>query len=948
MAASGMRKLLVALLLLGIPGLFGVFLLTRLETSTREEARRRERDDIREVLAQVAARGNLSRRFGQLFDRLTQQSWTAARFAPRAAAVLKQNPGVVDLYLYTPDGQRVPLPGIPQKMLVASQQFLAAVRFPDRPVSEKMVQAFAGSLSAARLLAATPGTLVELMNGDRLTWGGWWQLRDRRGRVTGHLVAFVHRQGIDPDRLLDLAVEESNRLVQGRFICGWQDPLAPDRLRPAARRFPPALRSALDGLQVGQYATTLDHQSLVTYPAENGALLFGLSVAPQQDPEVFTTWRIRLALALALLAGLVAMNLAGRRSLRSQLVGQLAIAGGFPLAVFLSAVEIDRQDREVLVEKALTDSQLEYLSRFDGNLHSRFLALMRLYRQLYAATRRDPRRLVPRAAAAFRRALAAHRDLVTQCIVVDDRGEILFFQNFTPHRDRRREEEARDTYAGAVSRIVDNVNDAQPASGTAKTAGAGNPIVGMMIHNKGPFDWIDEDDQIRPNVLGKEKLLSYLKMYPGPDGKLQALLVATHDSRKVQVGYLESLIGARRRYRRGAPRLMAVPVIPGGSWPSFPEDRLARLPEIRKLRDLVLTSGLPQHQTIWLGTGNHLVSAVRGHFLDGYVLMVAQPVAALHSRTRRLGRRAGILAGFMLAVACLTAWGTARLLLRPLAGLAEGVAALEARDFQHQVVPGDLAELAQVANRFNQVLENLRDLEMARAVQETLWPARGLETPECRIAGRCMTAAAVGGDFFDWFVLPDRRVVVAVGDVAGHGIPSALVAASAKVELAMNAEAGAEPAAILTAINAGLLKQAGRKRPMTFWVGIFEPAAGRLRYASAGHNFPFVVRASGEAEQLACPGYPLGARLKGVFTGRTIDLAPGDRLYAYSDGLVEAHAASGEPFDYDRLGALFQTVRPAPPAEAIGRVFAEVQAWSGRTVPEDDQTLVVLHVESRA
>jgi sigma-B regulation protein RsbU (phosphoserine phosphatase) len=183
-----------------------------------------------------------------------------------------------------------------------------------------------------------------------------------------------------------------------------------------------------------------------------------------------------------------------------------------------------------------------------------------------------------------------------------------------------------------------------------------------------------------------------------------------------------------------------------------------------------------------------------------------------------------------------------------------------------------------------------------------------------------------------------------VGDVAGHGIPSALVAASAKVELAMNTEMELDPAKILMAMNAGLMKQAGRKRPMSFWMAIFDPVSRILQYSNAGQNFPVALITGEEPKMVEGKGYPLGARQKTGYTTGTVDFSKGGRLFAYSDGIVEAHTAAGDPYDYSRFVELTQKHRFTPINDAIKDVFEQVRSWSNRDVPEDDQTLVILDI----
>jgi len=368
------------------------------------------------------------------------------------------------------------------------------------------------------------------------------------------------------------------------------------------------------------------------------------------------------------------------------------------------------------------------------------------------------------------------------------------------------------------------------------------------------------------------------------------------------------------------------------------------------LRDDAAVSRLPQHRVATVGGRRYLLTAIRGQYIDGYVLVMAQPYDVIVRQIEALDRQLTWLAALMSGLAALAAWITATLLLRPIVGLGQGLRWLQARAFNRRVEPGAVVELAAVADRFNVVMGDLRDLQVARSVQEQLWPVAGLHGADWVVGGRCATAADLGGDHHDWFALPDGRIVFGVGDVAGHGIASALVMASAKVGLAMQAAGAGRPGAMLSAMNASFHALLGRGRPMTFWLGIFDPRTRRLEYACAGHNYPFALGPDGEVTALGVPGYPLGARRHTTYAENVCVLAPGSAVAVYSDGLIEARQpGSTAMFGYDRLAAAVARgvagvgeCGESGPVRVVERVFAEVQAWSNLAVPEDDQTLVVL------
>ncbi len=928
--------------MVGIPGCFGFFLLDELARSAQEESRRTEQNDIREVLGQVATRGSLQRRFGAMFDRLAQLPWTADRFARRVAEVLRADQRLLDVFVFDAQGTRVPVPGGSDKLVVASQQFMQALLHPDKPRREKLIAAFGGGANVPELMRATPGTLVELLTGGANTWGGWWTLRDGKGAVTGHCVAFVHRDAIDANVLLDRAADETNRLLADRFVVGWRDPLAPGLLRPAQRRFPAGLAECLDTMRIGESSTVCHDRAVAIYQHEDGPILFGMGTRAPATAADFGAWRRRLGALLICSFLLLAYNLHTVRSLRAKLLWQLAIAGGFPLAILLSTVFIDRQDREDQLQKAIGDRQLEYLAGFDGNFNAEMLPILRTYDRIFAATRRDPVRLVPGQAGTVRKLIERWQGLITQCVVVDARGKILLLERSGRPGNKQPDPQAVDIFPTIAHGILMALNGEAVAS---ETHPGGNSVIGALVQGKHATKWIEENNILQATNFGKNRVLSLMRLYPDRHHRYPAVFLAGHDLQRAQIGFLRHRIGTRAPHRKGTTRLLAIPVVPGGSWPAFPSHRWGSNTTMRRLRDLVLTTGTPQRQVIRLAGEKFVASALRGHFLDGYVLVQLHPFKAITGQTRALTRQAITLSGAMLLFVLLVALVTARLLLRPLGELNRGLVALEARDFKTRVQPGHLAELAHVAQRFNMVLESLGELEMARSVQETLWPAHAQSGPGWRVDGRCETAAALGGDYYDWFVLADGRLVVAVGDVAGHGVPSALVAAAAKVELAMAAEVDADPGRILEAMHTGLARQAGRKRPMSFWVGILDPRTGTLHYGNAGQSFPIALIGDDAPRQIEGPGYPLASRKKAAFAVGALELGRRSRICLYSDGLVEAHSPAQEPFDYSRLVTTLDTHRGRPVDEAIAATFTAVRTWSGLPVPEDDQTLVILDWE---
>lgn len=940
--------IVTVLFLVGIPGVFGWFLLDHLAAEKQQAALRSEAEELQEILAQTARNGDPQRRFGGILERLALQPWTLATLSARLSRLQRENGRVLDIYLFDRQGKRQRVAGGPQQFVVASQQFLKKLLNPDAVISEKLVQAFAGRGRAVEMLSASPGVVCDLLNGSRLTWGGWYSFKDRQEKLVGHVLVFIHREQLPAGMLLNKAVVATNRRTGEKYRIGWQDPLAPARLQPPQLKFPDRLAEFLADFPLGENTAQWQGHTVAIYITEAGERLFGYAGQPLVLSEELPEQRAFFLAFLALAGLLLYRSLAGSQRLSSKIIWLFAIAGGFPVAVFLATIVVDRKDQEDLLQRNTREKHLEFLAKFDAASRSEFLPALRAYhgfcRKIEQSGTFEPADDVKEK---LHQEIQAQKGLVVCSALIDRQRHVYFYHLYDEkHPQGIRRVKSTEALLDLADNAMQVVNQEPAANSGTKVA---NPMASVVVAAKFASNWVDENETLKEDQYGKMSLLSYFRFFPGKTALVDAVFLATLDDKKCQAEYLRRYLGRRTSWRRYAPRLYAIPVVSGDGWPTFLETRLAHEPMLRKVCDLVLASGLPQHQVLPLGGRKFLVSAVQGNFLNGYILVLARPYSTLLAQTKALTSRGILIAGVVLLLVVGLAWITAHVLLVPIQNLTRGIDALRQRNFRFRVSPGPLTELAGVAHHLNIIMEDLKDLELARSVQETLWPDRGLAGTDWSIAGKCLTASQLGGDYFDWFIRSDGRLVLAVGDVAGHGIPSALVAASAKMELALNAETEENPAIILAKMNAGLSRQAGRKRPMSFWLGIFDPVERTLCFANAGQSFPILLMSGQEPRMVKGIGYPLGARKVVKFASHTLDLAAGGRLLVYSDGLVEAATPEADLFGYERLTELAAALFAAgtSPENMIDSAFQTTQKWSGRDIPEDDQTLVILDVAER-
>ncbi|MBI5478683.1 MAG: SpoIIE family protein phosphatase [Deltaproteobacteria bacterium] len=249
-----------------------------------------------------------------------------------------------------------------------------------------------------------------------------------------------------------------------------------------------------------------------------------------------------------------------------------------------------------------------------------------------------------------------------------------------------------------------------------------------------------------------------------------------------------------------------------------------------------------------------------------------------------------------------------------------------------------------------------REVDLATAVVEDLLPAEALQrSGSVSVRGLCRPAAECGGDFWFWRPLGDGRGLLAIGDVTGHGLPAAIVAATAKgcCEACIADQGGREPpgpADILAALNRAVFHSGQGRYHMSCFVALLDGSRHEIRFANAGHNFPYVLTPrAGEPPHLApliARGNTLGQVERAEYTEATRPLAPGERLVLYTDGVVEALSETGEPFGDKRFRrALVE--RGAETVEALATgLYRTVSDHMGARPPADDITLVVAAFEA--
>jgi sigma-B regulation protein RsbU (phosphoserine phosphatase) len=245
--------------------------------------------------------------------------------------------------------------------------------------------------------------------------------------------------------------------------------------------------------------------------------------------------------------------------------------------------------------------------------------------------------------------------------------------------------------------------------------------------------------------------------------------------------------------------------------------------------------------------------------------------------------------------------------------------------------------------------ESRRELEIARHIQLSLLPNAPLRLPMVELAGVCVPASHVGGDYFDFFENFDA-VDAVIADVSGHSVGAALVMSEARSTLRAETRKASGvpigPAQILRALNELLYDDLSKAELfITMFYVKFLPETRTLNYANAGHNQPLLLRSDGVGcAPLDADGLVLGVQRAVDFEQRSIELDIGDKLLLYTDGITEAENPQGVFFGVERLCASFAAHRSLTPEALVNQLLSEVRAFCGGAPLRDDISMVILQV----
>jgi serine phosphatase RsbU (regulator of sigma subunit) len=342
---------------------------------------------------------------------------------------------------------------------------------------------------------------------------------------------------------------------------------------------------------------------------------------------------------------------------------------------------------------------------------------------------------------------------------------------------------------------------------------------------------------------------------------------------------------------------------------------------------------------------------------SGLTFGIARPLGESLREIRRASVRSLSLGLVVIGLAFVGIIPISHRMTERLRALTGGVRQLAAGDFRARVPATSTDEFGQLARAFNQMAQDLehnqalaveqerlhRELELSRRIQTEMLPRAPLRFGASEIKGISIPAREVGGDFFNYFELPGHRLGLLVGDVSGKGVSAALLMANVQATLRARLPLQADLAALADLLDRELDDSTPGGVFVTLFLAILDDNR-ELRYVNAGHHPQYVLRVDGSVERMSSMGLPIGLFGGHGYTEGRVSLAPGDLLFFYTDGLVEAEDQRGDQFGPERVEAILAEEHAHGIEAVLERIERDVNAFRGAVEPLDDATLMAMRV----
>lgn len=458
-----------------------------------------------------------------------------------------------------------------------------------------------------------------------------------------------------------------------------------------------------------------------------------------------------------------------------------------------------------------------------------------------------------------------------------------------------------------------------------------NPILGFS-------NFFEQPGRLLPMDFEGSRLYWYWNYYDAPDSPV-AYIGGNTTAQSNIVRYLHEIL--KKRYSLGNTALKLAAFMPGEKlWFGIDPKQEDKLQNLFKIS---IRSARVEEAAIKFQGGEYLATCLPGVKLYRFYLACLFPLAEIDASIESLRSQIYLGVAFILIIAVLTGLLLSKTFLQPIAEIDLGLQALRRRDTDFRLMIENQDELGELGETFNQMMVEIKEMLLAGAVQQCLISAEcpTIKGFESLIYNRM--AADVGGDYADMFELPDQRYLIVLGDVTGHGVSSSILTAMVKAAVFRFALHDTDLKTILQSLSNMIFELLQRRKLMTFCAMILDGRTGRFYTANAGHPFPLLCSPDGRIRQIEHAALPLGVSLKrSIYEVVENEIAPGEMLMLYTDGITEGTDPSGQEFGIERVEKVI-AAKLSEGIEAVrNRLLEDFFSHYQRHELDDDLTFVLV------
>ena len=376
----------------------------------------------------------------------------------------------------------------------------------------------------------------------------------------------------------------------------------------------------------------------------------------------------------------------------------------------------------------------------------------------------------------------------------------------------------------------------------------------------------------------------------------------------------------------------------------FPNKSLSG--RLKSFSKRVVYMNRPIESEITIDSKSYLLLGLNSRQIRGYSFYALYPYEKISNELVKVV--SVIVAGIIFFVFMALAIGNilSETFLYPVTRLGDGVRAIKDRNSEFRIEPLQNDEFGDLAENFNKMIGDLKEMELAKYIQESLLPRSIPKMNGYELCFSNRMASAVGGDYFDTMLLDDDHLCIIIGDVSGHGVASALVMAIAKAVLYHGFKETRDLLVLLQDLNLVINTYFSKppvKKMITLFATIIELSTGKAVYTDSGHNFPMHITLEGKITELAMTGLPIGI-MKKMRKQHTDEyfIERGDTVVFYTDGIVEVTNKTDEQYGYQRFKEHLSTLSKKSAEMTLKSLFASYDKWLSGSDPDDDVTCVVL------